>query len=345
MIIHYRFQGHEFPLVFQNPYLARIIWHMMIDEHLLILSLFLSAVAIPLSYLVNSSDKRVGEKAIFLGMMLSAIPLFLSPLTPVLFGGRIILLSRVALSHSLRFDKMILGHVSYSIIHWTRWDPEAWLLGAALVMLVVHAVASSSKARRQRLKAPNWVQTEVQKLSAMLGIKAPEVVLIDSGEPNAFAPFSLFGSKIVVSVGLLETLSRDELRAVLAHEISHVSHRDPLKRLLSRSLRIVMLANPLPHFMEPWLSRSEEYAADREAALLTSPSSMISALLKLSGVLETSEEMPLPLAPIPAFLERPFVLRVFSGHPSTADRIRNLLEMVDGRRRDRTPNGRRQELR
>ncbi len=331
MIIHYRFQGHEFPLVFQNPYLARIIWHMMIDEHLLIFSLFLSAVALPLSYLVNSSDKRIGEKAIFLGMALSAIPLFLSPLAPVLFGGRIILLIRVALSHSLRFDRMVFGHVSYSILHWTRWDPEAWLLGAALVMLVVHVVASSSRVKKQRLKAPKWVQGEVQNLSAVLGIKAPEIMLVDSGEPNAFAPFSLFGSKIVISVGLLETLSREELRAVLAHELSHVSHRDPLKRLVSRSLRIVMLANPIPHFMEPWLSRSEEYAADREAALLTSPSCMISALLKLSGVLVADENAPLPIIPIPAFLDSSSILTVFSDHPSTADRIRNLLDMLDGR--------------
>ncbi len=332
MIIHYRFQGHEFPLVFQNPYLARIIWHMMVDEHLLVLSLFLSAAAVPLAYVVNSSNKRIGEKAIFLGMALSAIPLFLSPLMPVLLGGRIILLIRVALSHSLRFDRIVFGHVSYSIIHWTRWDPEAWLLGAALVMLVVHAIASSSKARRQTLKAPKWVQAEVQKLSSMVGIKAPEVLMIDSGEPNAFAPFSLFGSKIVISVGLLETLSRDELRAVLAHEISHVSHRDPLKRLMSRSLRIAMLANPLPHFMEPWLSRSEEYAADREAALLTSPSCMISALLKLSGVLATGEQVALPMIPIPALIESPSILRIFSDHPSTADRIKNLLEMLDDRR-------------
>ncbi len=328
MIVHYHFQGHSFPMAFQNPYLARILWRVMVDEHLLFVSLFLSLAVVPLSYYVSSGDKRAGERVILLGMALSAIPLLASPLMPLLYRGRVILIVRIALSHDATFNRVLLYRIGYSIAHWSRWDPEAWLIGAALLMLVIPFLASSSMRGKRHLPAPAWLQREVEKLSSLAGIRAPEVMLIDSGVPNAYASISLLNKRVMITVGLLETLNRRELRAVLAHEISHLSHRDPLKRLVGRYFRIVMLANPLTHLLEPWLSRSEEYAADREAALLTSPADMISALLKLSGVIAASESMA-PAVPLPAFLGGSSILRILSGHPSSAERIKNLMAMLE----------------
>ena len=71
-----------------------------------------------------------------------------------------------------------------------------------------------------------WILETVQRLSQRAGIEMPEVAIFD-GEPNAFATGAFKNSALVaVSTGLLQGMTRDEVEAVLGHEIAHIANGD-----------------------------------------------------------------------------------------------------------------------
>ncbi len=72
-----------------------------------------------------------------------------------------------------------------------------------------------------------WIIAEVERLAKASGIKMPKVVISELNMPNAFAYGSpIAGSYVAVTRGLLRLMPRDEVRAVLAHEVGHLKHRD-----------------------------------------------------------------------------------------------------------------------
>ncbi len=72
-----------------------------------------------------------------------------------------------------------------------------------------------------------YIHEVVEKLSKKMGIKKPEVMIADIDVPNAFAYGGVFGKKkVAVTRGLLNTLDKDEVEAVVGHEMGHVAHRD-----------------------------------------------------------------------------------------------------------------------
>lgn len=83
-----------------------------------------------------------------------------------------------------------------------------------------------------------WLHEMVERLSAKSGISKPKVMIAEIDIPNAFAYGSpLTGNRIAVTRGLLNTLKRGEIEAVLGHEIGHLVHKD---------VQIMMLASLLP---------------------------------------------------------------------------------------------------
>lgn len=78
-----------------------------------------------------------------------------------------------------------------------------------------------------RNDAERWLVTTVERQARQAGIKMPEVAIYDSPEPNAFATGpSKNDSLVAVSTGLLRSMNKDEVEAVLAHEVSHVANGD-----------------------------------------------------------------------------------------------------------------------
>ncbi|HHW10949.1 MAG TPA: zinc metalloprotease HtpX [Firmicutes bacterium] len=164
----------------------------------------------------------------------------------------------------------------------------------------------------------------VGRLSAMANLPMPKVAVIDSDMPNAFATGRSPNHAVVaVTQGLLRRLNREEVEAVLAHEISHIRHRDvavmtlasffaTVAQLLIRWLQwsvfygaggrrrdddrsglgiyavwlVSMLVWLISFFLIRALSRYREFAADRGASILTgAPGNLASALTKISGVM------------------------------------------------------------
>lgn len=158
----------------------------------------------------------------------------------------------------------------------------------------------------------------IDRICALADMKKPRVGIADSDVPNAFATGrSPSRSVVVVTTGILKKLDEAELEGVIAHELSHVAHRDVtvmtiasftsiLAGFLTRSamwgsmmrdrrdqntavvFMAVMVVSVVVYFISfllmRALSRYRELGADRGAALLTGrPSALASALVKISG--------------------------------------------------------------
>jgi heat shock protein HtpX len=201
----------------------------------------------------------------------------------------------------------------------------------------------------------------VHALAARAGLPAPRVYLIDSPHPNAFATGrDPRHAAVAATTGLLAILSKEEVAAVMAHELGHVRNRDTLVMTMTATIAgaISMLANfgfffrgdggranPLAMiaavFLAPFaamlvqlaISRTREYGADRAGAeICGNPRALASALAKLH---EGAARTPSPVAmrnPAAAAL---YIVpsgtgrdSLFSTHPDTGNRIAALHAMA-----------------
>jgi heat shock protein HtpX len=106
-----------------------------------------------------------------------------------------------------------------------------------------------------------WIMETVRRLAERAGIGMPEVGIFD-GEPNAFATGAFKNSALVaVSTGLLQGMTRDEVEAVIGHEISHIANGDMVTMTLIQGVMntfVVFLSRVIGYLVDSWLSRSEE---------------------------------------------------------------------------------------
>ena len=163
-----------------------------------------------------------------------------------------------------------------------------------------------------------WLLATVEAQARQWNLKTPEVAIYDSPEPNAFATGATKNSSLVaVSTGLLDHMTRDEVEAVLAHEMAHVGNGDMvtltliqgivntfvvfLARIVSSmvarnndgstsqgtyfmvSMVLQIVFGFLASIIVMWFSRQREYRADAGAAKLVGAPKMIAALQRLKG--------------------------------------------------------------
>jgi heat shock protein HtpX len=202
----------------------------------------------------------------------------------------------------------------------------------------------------------------VAKLAQRAGLPMPRCYTIPDASPNAFATGrNPQHAAVAATEGILQILNDDELEGVLAHELSHVKHRDILTSSVAATLaasimmvsRLAMFwgagrdddrqgANPVAllatvilapiaaMLIQAAISRSREYDADAGgAALAGHPDGLVSALRKIEAV---AKRVPLDANPATAhlFIVKPFsvhgLLGLFSTHPPTDQRIAALLQ-------------------
>jgi len=201
----------------------------------------------------------------------------------------------------------------------------------------------------------------VTRLSQRAGLPQPRCYIIPTQSPNAFATGrNPEHAAVAATEGILQLLDDDELEGVLAHELSHVKHRDILTSSVAATIAAAIMmvsrfamffgasrdddrrgANPFAllatiilapiaaMLIQMAISRSREYDADAGgAALAGTPNGLVRALEKL----ETASKMvPLDANPATAhlFIVKPFSVSglagLFSSHPPTKDRIDALL--------------------
>jgi len=202
----------------------------------------------------------------------------------------------------------------------------------------------------------HWLVETVKRLADKAGIGMPEVAMYE-GAPNAFATGAFKNSSLVaVSTGLLESMTKEEVEAVLGHEIGHIANGDMVTLTLIQGVVntfVVFLARVVGFFVDKiifrtergigvgfyitvfvceivfgilasmivaWFSRQREFRADAASAqLLGTPRPMINALARLGGL----EPGALPPAIQTAGItNKPSgIMALFSTHPPVEQRI------------------------
>lgn len=208
----------------------------------------------------------------------------------------------------------------------------------------------------------------VNELAQHAHIPVPKIYMIDSDTPNAFATGrNPKHAAVAVTSGIMRILDREELKGVIAHELSHVTNRDILTSSIAATLAgaIMILANfvrwgaifgglgrdddrggigellvmailaPLAAtLIQLAISRTREYQADASGAHLAhNPLYLASALRKLEVA---NQQIPLNAGPATAhlFIVNPLsargITRLFSTHPPIEERIKRLERMAAG---------------
>ncbi len=205
-----------------------------------------------------------------------------------------------------------------------------------------------------------WIVRTVARFAQKAGINMPEVAIYE-GEPNAFATGAFKNSALVaVSTGLLQSMSRDEVEAVIGHEVAHVANGDMVTLTLIQGVmntfvvfisRIVgyvvdrmilqnkddapgigyyvstivmdILLGVLAAMVVAWFSRQREYRADSGAAqYMGQRQSMINALARLGNL--DPGELPKTVQNMGISSRPSGIMALFSSHPPIEDRIRAL---------------------
>ncbi len=199
-----------------------------------------------------------------------------------------------------------------------------------------------------------WLLATVEAQARQWNLKTPEVAIYNSPEPNAFATGATKNSSLVaVSTGLLDHMTRDEVEAVLAHEMAHVGNGDMvtltliqgivntfvvfLARIISSmvarnndgstsqstyfmvSMVLQVVFGFLASIIVMWFSRQREYRADAGAAKLVGAPKMIAALQRLKG-----NPSDLPQTMTAMGIASDAQDSWFSTHPSLDNRISRL---------------------
>src|SRR5438067_637241 len=212
----------------------------------------------------------------------------------------------------------------------------------------------------QEVGPGNRLYETVRRLSERAGLPMPRCYIIPEMSPNAFATGRHpQHAAVAATEGSLRILTDDELEGVLAHELSHVKHRDILISSVAATLAAAIMmvsrfamfgggrrderegGNPIAllatiilapiaaMLIQAAISRSREYDADAGgAAIAGTPLGLVSALRKIEA---GSRAVPLDANPATAhlFIVKPFsatgLLGLFSTHPPTDQRIQALL--------------------
>ncbi|WP_255989335.1 protease HtpX [Chitinolyticbacter albus] len=140
--------------------------------------------------------------------------------------------------------------------------------GGAFISLAISKMMAKWSTGAQVIETPRnqaeaWLVETVGKLAQRANIPMPEVAIYD-GAPNAFATGpSKSNSLVAVSTGLLQTMNRDEVEAVLAHEIAHVANGDMVTLTLIQGVVntfVFFLARVVGFFVDSFLKRNDDNA-------------------------------------------------------------------------------------
>lgn len=232
--------------------------------------------------------------------------------------------------------------------------------GAFISLLMSKWMAKMSTGAEVITQARNedeaWILETVQRLSQRAGIEMPEVAIYD-GEPNAFSTGAFKNSALVaVSTGLLQGMTREEVEAVLGHEIAHIANGDMVTLTLIQGVLntfVVFLSRVIGYFVDnltrskddessgpgwgyyvtsivldivlgfvasmivAWFSRQREFRADEGSAqLLGQKQPMINALSRLGQM----QAGTLP-ASVSAMGITGDLGKLFASHPPLEERI------------------------
>ncbi len=138
--------------------------------------------------------------------------------------------------------------------------------GGAIISLLISKPMAKWSAKVQIIDGSGsadeaWIVETVRKFADKAGIGMPEVGIFE-GDPNAFATGAFKNSALVaVSTGLLQGMTRDEVEAVIGHEVAHIANGDMVTMTLIQGVMntfVVFLSRVIGYVVDGWLSRGEQ---------------------------------------------------------------------------------------
>jgi heat shock protein HtpX len=241
-------------------------------------------------------------------------------------------------------------------------------MGGSFISLAMSKWIAKKATRAQVIDQPanqteRWLIEAVRQQARRAGIGMPEVAIYNSPDMNAFATGMKRDSALVaVSSGLLQNMGKDEVEAVLAHEVSHVANGDMVTMALIQGvlntfviflsrLAANVINNTLSQNREGgglglfgylgvtivlelilgffasmivmWFSRRREFRADSGAASLAGSDKMINALRRLQ-VQHASSKLPDQIAAFGIIPKKGGLANLFRSHPPIEERIQAL---------------------
>ncbi|MFN4327419.1 MAG: protease HtpX [Limnobacter sp.] len=271
-------------------------------------------------------------------MVVLGITVHLLGLNKFMAGGQLNLLTLLGFSLVLGFGGAFISLLMSKTI-------AKWSTGAQVI-------------DQPRNETERWLMSTVERLANRANIPMPEVAIFE-GAPNAFATGpSKSNSLVAVSTGLLQSMTREEAEAVMAHEVAHVANGDMVTLTLIQGVVntfVVFIARVVGFFVDQalrkndeessgtgigyfvtvmvmeitlgilasiivmYFSRQREYRADAGAAeLMGNRQPMINALRRLGNL--QSGELPSQVA-ASGIAGKGGVMSLFSSHPALEDRI------------------------
>lgn len=198
-------------------------------------------------------------------------------------------------------------------------------MGGAFISLAISKWTAKRMTGAKIIESPaneteRWLVETVKRQAEQAGIGMPEVAIYNAPDPNAFATgMNRNNALVAVSTGLMQAMNRDEVEAVLAHEVSHVANGDMITLALIQGVVntfVIVLSRVIGHFVDRvilknerghgpgfwitaiaaelilgilasaivmWFSRQREYRADAGGAALAGRDKMVAALQRLQA--------------------------------------------------------------
>ncbi|OGP66897.1 MAG: zinc metalloprotease HtpX [Deltaproteobacteria bacterium RBG_16_44_11] len=216
-----------------------------------------------------------------------------------------------------------------------------------------------------RSAAEIWLVDTVKKHAKVANIGMPEVAIFDSPAPNAFATgMNKNNALVAVSSGLLSTMNKEEVAAVIGHEVSHVANGDMITLTLIQGVVntfVIFFSRVVGHFVDRvilkneeghglgfflttiiaqivfgilasiivlWFSRKREFSADKGGAKLAGTQSMIAALEKLKKGVGQPLPDQMSAFGINGKPSKHGLKLLFMSHPPLDDRIEALKKLT-----------------
>jgi heat shock protein HtpX len=248
------------------------------------------------------------------------------------------LITNIAIIFILNISLRLLGFEGYLDAQGVDLNINSLLIfafvfgmGGSFISLLISKWSAKRMTGARVIERPaneteSWLVRIVESQARRAGIGMPEVAIFDSPQPNAFATGANKNNALVaVSTGLMQHMNRDEVEAVLAHEITHVSNGDMitlaliqgvvntfvifLSRVIGHTVDRVIFKNERGHgiafwittivaelvlgvlasIIVMWFSRQREFRADAGGASLAGRNSMIAALERLKAAHEPAD--------------------------------------------------------
>ena len=238
--------------------------------------------------------------------------------------------------------------------------------GSFISLLISKWIAKRSMGvelvKESKNETERWLLNTLEEISLKSGIKTPEFGIFNSQQPNAFATgASKNNSLVALSTGLISHMNRDEIEAVIAHEVAHIKNGDMVTMTLIQGIIntfVIFFSRVIGHFVDRvifkvqrghgpayyitsiiaqillsilasiivmWFSRKREYAADLYASKLVGSNKMISALKTLSK--KSPQALPDQMAAFGISGRKDKSYKsLFSSHPSIESRIESILK-------------------